>query len=188
MYSLAFTCVEELLPRIILHYPASDAKTLSTEIAGLLAEHEQSKEYAHLFCQNIAENIMIDVLRRLRQVPAHDPAAKYMTQVVFSIRQVRDYIDQNFNIELTVGRLAALACLSTEHFIRSFKRLTGISPMQYVITKRIDAATYSLIYTDKTIKTICYEIGFSDINNFVRKFKSLMGVTPNEYKKLHHVH
>lgn len=54
--------------------------------------------------------------------------------------------------------------------------------MQYILDLWLEAAIASLKYTDKPINAICYEIGFSDINNFIRKFKEKTNMTPQNYR------
>lgn len=54
--------------------------------------------------------------------------------------------------------------------------------MQYILDLWLEAAIASLKYTDKPINAICYEIGFSDINNFIRKFKEKTNMTPQNFR------
>lgn len=187
LFSVAFICTTVKIPGFIMKLDKKDCDSITIKINELLSNHGYPLEFGHLYCQNVAENIIIDLLRRLNRKSDNTVEPTHSTQIAYSVAQIREYIDQNFTEDLSVSHLATLACSSPEHFIRSFKRLTGVSPKNYVISKRINAAVHSLTYTDKSVKNICYEIGYSDINNFIRKFKAFSGLTPIEYRKLHRV-
>ena len=73
--------------------------------------------------------------------------------------------------------------LSEGETSRTFKKLTGKSPMDYVIHYRIKVATILLKNTSKSITDIAFEVGFSSSNYFTIAFKKITGLTPSEYKK-----
>ena len=73
--------------------------------------------------------------------------------------------------------------LSEGEASRTFKKLTGQSPMDYVIHYRIKIATILLKSTSKSITDIALEVGFSSSNYFTIAFKKITGLTPTEYKK-----
>ena len=59
----------------------------------------------------------------------------------------------------------------------------GVTPMNYIISKRMDNARKLLINTDKKIKDISNEVGYKDIYYFTKVFKKEIGVSPSEYRK-----
>ncbi|MDE6671425.1 MAG: helix-turn-helix transcriptional regulator [Ruminococcus sp.] len=65
----------------------------------------------------------------------------------------------------------------------TFRSLTGISPVNYIIRKRITEAEYMLINTDKSILTISEECGFRSLSNFNSLFRKITGTTPKNYRK-----
>lgn len=160
----------------------SDFNRISSTFSELLFECVKQAEYTNLICQNLSENLIIFLLDKLKS-NAHIVYEEVLQKKSFlSFDQIKNYLDKNFNTKINVDKLARSACLSTGHFIRVFKKMTGKSPMQYILDLRLEAAIASLKYTDKPINAICYEIGFSDINNFIRKFKEKTNMTPQNFR------
>jgi AraC-like DNA-binding protein len=96
--------------------------------------------------------------------------------------RVRDHIDRCFASALTVERLATLAGLSPFHFIRAFRRATGLTPHQYVRSKRIERAQELLVTTPMPVTDICDAVGFQSLGSFSAVFRRLTGETPGAYR------
>ena len=62
------------------------------------------------------------------------------------------------------------------------KELTGMSPIDYLTTVRINRACFLLRNSSNNINEIAYSVGYSDPKYFSRVFKRTMGVTPTQYK------
>ena len=100
-----------------------------------------------------------------------------------NLLKVLNYIYQNFSSQINVETIASIMGLSEGEASRTFKKLTGQSPMDYVIHYRIKIATILLKNTSKSITDIALEVGFSSSNYFTIAFKKITGLTPSEYKK-----
>ena len=83
---------------------------------------------------------------------------------------------------LGVGRLAHEAGLSPYHFLRTFERLTGITPHQYVRRARLRDAASRLAAEREKVLDIAYDCGFGDVSNFNRAFRTEFGVSPLRWK------
>jgi AraC-like DNA-binding protein len=83
---------------------------------------------------------------------------------------------------LSLEELSKKANLSKFHFCRSFKKSTGMSPMQFVTHLRINRAKELLRRKNNNISRIAIEVGFNDFSNFIRHFKKLTGVTPKTFR------
>ena len=73
--------------------------------------------------------------------------------------------------------------MSCTSFRSAFKKHTGVSPNEYIITQRISAACQLLVQTDKSISEIAAEVGYGDQYYFSRIFKKKMGVPPLGYRR-----
>ena len=93
------------------------------------------------------------------------------------------YINEHLTQELSLGDLAAQASLSPFYFSRLFKRETGFSPHQYILTARINNAKFLLQSTDAAIKNICFTVGFTSESSFCTAFKKVAGLTPSQYRE-----
>ena len=72
--------------------------------------------------------------------------------------------------------------VSPYYFSKLFKAETGMNFIDYLTQLRMDKAKDLLAHTNKSMKEICREVGYSDPNYFSRSFKKNVGLTPTEYK------
>ena len=97
--------------------------------------------------------------------------------------RVLDYIEANLEGDLTIERLASVACLSRFHFARAFKAALGRSPHQYVSAKRLEHAKALLARDDRPLVDIALALKFSCQANFTRAFAQATGQTPGRYRR-----
>ncbi|MGF6354626.1 ABC-type Fe3+-hydroxamate transport system substrate-binding protein [Paenibacillus sp. 4624] len=93
-----------------------------------------------------------------------------------------DYMTHHYTKEIRIHDMARLAGLSVNHFIRSFKRQFGMTPIDYILKLRMNRAKQLLFSTDK-IKMIAEQVGYKDEHYFSRVFKKNEGVAPAFYMK-----
>jgi AraC-like DNA-binding protein len=84
---------------------------------------------------------------------------------------------------LSLARLAQHAGLSPYHFLRIFKRLTGVTPHQYVRRVRIREAATLLLRGKAQVLDIALDCGFGDVSNFNHTFRAEFGVSPLAYRR-----
>lgn len=93
-------------------------------------------------------------------------------------RVIFEHIHSNFSEPIHTEELAAMVHISTYHFCRLFRQLTGMTTTDYIHTIRLEKAVEYLIGTDLTITEIAGKCGFDSINYFSRLFKKHYGVSP----------
>jgi len=93
------------------------------------------------------------------------------------------YIDTHFVDELTAEALASRAGLSVSHFNRLFRKVLRLSPMDYVLSLRIQEAQRLLSTTQTSLSEIAAATGFFDQSHFTKRFRKVTGVTPSEYRR-----
>lgn len=96
--------------------------------------------------------------------------------------KAKEFIEKNFNKDITLEETAHYVGVSSYYFSKIFKTLVGKNYMDYVTDLRIEKAKDMMENTSESIKEICYEVGYNDPNYFSRVFKKIEGVTPSEYK------
>ena len=104
------------------------------------------------------------------------------SSVIYSISA---YINENINENVTLNSLSELFHFTPNHIIRLFKSVYGITPKQYVLETKMDAAKQMLSYTKISIDDISRRLNFATPNHFSRAFKSAVGITPRDYRKQH---
>lgn len=101
------------------------------------------------------------------------------------IEEVRNYILDNPEKDLTLEDLAQRARLSPYHFLRQFKDAVGMTPHEYLISCRLNVAKFYLCTSGSSVKEIAYICGFSCVSNFCTCFKQKVGMTPSKYREKH---
>ena len=100
-----------------------------------------------------------------------------------AIEKIRFTIRENINKDLNMPELAEEFNLSYSYFRKMFKKYTGVSPKQYHLQLKVIKAKELLITTDKSVKEICFDLGFQSTSYFSRIFKQKQGVAPINYKE-----
>ena len=99
------------------------------------------------------------------------------------LARVLDYIEANLEGDLTVARLASVACLSEFYFARAFKAAVGQSPHRHVSARRLERAKDLLCNADRALVDIALGLRFSCQANFTRAFRRATGQTPAQYRR-----
>jgi AraC family transcriptional regulator len=106
------------------------------------------------------------------------PTGREAKRVVEAIRLVES--DAAEPLRLT--EMAAAASMSKYHFLRVFRRLTGVTPHQYLIGARLRRAALALASSRRPVITIALEAGFGDLSTFNKTFRAAFGLTPTQYR------
>ena len=101
----------------------------------------------------------------------------------YNIQPILIHIQNNLQRNIPVDELAGIACFSKDHFSRVFKLITGMSPGDFIIRKRIERAQFLLLTTDLGHKEIIDQVGFKSTSYFSRIFKMNTSYSPENYRK-----
>jgi PAS domain S-box-containing protein len=83
-------------------------------------------------------------------------------------------------------QLARLVPLSISQLDRRFKRLFQLTPQQFLLRARMNAACQMLTSTDRSMSDIALRVGFYDQSSFTKQFRRQMGATPTAYRRKYH--
>jgi AraC family transcriptional regulator, regulatory protein of adaptative response / methylphosphotriester-DNA alkyltransferase methyltransferase len=101
------------------------------------------------------------------------------------IQQIIEWVDQHYQDQLTLEKLAEISHGSPYHLQRTFKRIKGMSPLEYIQQVRISHAIHDLVNSDKSVTEIGMAVGLMNSAYFVTLFKKKTNCTPTEYRKKH---
>ena len=93
------------------------------------------------------------------------------------IKQSLEFINDSLEMPLSLDNLASNLNISKYHFLRVFKKQTGLTPHQYIINQRVEKAV-ALITKGSTILDAALEVGFNDQSHFNRNFKRFYDHSP----------
>jgi AraC-like DNA-binding protein len=107
-------------------------------------------------------------------------------QTVSANRQcaiAKRYIDVHFKEALTLEQLAEETHINKYYLSHAFKREYGVSPINYMISKRIEESKYLLAETDLSTSRIAQLLGFSSPSYFSQVFRRTQSISPLEYRQ-----
>ncbi len=131
-----------------------------------------------------AEALLNVILYEIRSHHSgNQPQKSTQTLSHTDLEDVKAFIEENLDADVSLEVLATLADTSVYSFCRVFKNTTGQSPHQYVNKRRVARASELLATTQTGIAEIAYEVGFSSQSHLTSVFRSAMGTTPAKYRK-----
>lgn len=83
----------------------------------------------------------------------------------------------------TIAELAREVHVSPFHFIRQFEAVFGLTPHQFRIRTRLDAARHLLAKGQLSVTEVCLEVGFSSLGSFSALFARRVGEPPSAYRR-----
>lgn len=99
------------------------------------------------------------------------------------IQQAKDYIHAHLTEDLSLEAIATSIGMSQYHFCRLFKQNTGLTPWQYVVLQRIEAAKRLLAISQLSIVEVSQRLGFSTQGQFANFFRKHAGISPKQYRQ-----
>ena len=102
------------------------------------------------------------------------------------LQKVYRYIIENYQNDIDLDSISAVAHLTPTAFCRYFKKMTRKTLIDVVTEFRVKHACQLLGSTEKAVSDICFESGFGNISYFNKEFKKAMGHSPLKYRKLVH--
>jgi AraC family transcriptional regulator of adaptative response/methylated-DNA-[protein]-cysteine methyltransferase len=98
------------------------------------------------------------------------------------VERITNYIAQNLDSKLTLGRLAEEFNVSKYHLQRTFKSVLGMSPRQYIEARRLDLFK-SRIRNGENVESAMSGAGFKSRSRLYEKVPGKLGMTPTEYRE-----
>lgn len=135
----------------------------------------------HLLIEQFTDTILVSMIHSMGTAKFTEKIKGGLApKVVF---QVCDFIHANFNRQIFLSELSAIAQLSDYHFCRMFKENMAQTPQEYLMSVRIEEVKHLSATTKKALADIALQCGFSNQSHMGRYFKKLVGISPSEYRK-----
>ena len=97
--------------------------------------------------------------------------------------RARDLLQELRDPSPSIAHLAREVQISPFHFIRQFETVFGVTPHQFRIQSRLDAARHLLAMGHHSVTEVCMEVGFSSLGSFSTLFTGRIGETPSAYRR-----
>lgn len=111
-----------------------------------------------------------------RPVPGLEPAQP-------SLAGVRPWLLEHLGEPVTLGAIARRAGCSERTLLRRFRAETGMTPLQWLLAQRVEAAQRLLETTDHTVERVAARTGFGTGVNLRAQFVQRVGMAPSAYRR-----
>ena len=137
-------------------------------------------------CQENYEEMLTLLLKNLLILFSRKFSREQVSKNGFLDKEMDDaviYFNENYNHDINIEKYAESRGMSISWFIRSFRKHTGQTPMQYIVSLRINNAQVLLESTSYTISEIAEIVGYENQLYFSRLFHKQKGCSPSQYRK-----
>lgn len=155
--------------------------TLTSFLNALADELQSPSQIGPLYAESIATSVAMHIARRAEREIGE---FRYQGMRRRTLSNIIEKIDQNLAHELTLDDLTQEADMSRAHFIKSFKKSTGLTPHQFLIRRRIKLAASLMLQSDQGLADIALQSGFSSQSHLTQMFSKVMNITPHRYRLL----
>lgn len=164
---------------IMLHLH-SGWKELTHCLHLMIQEAYESQPGYEEACQHLLQVVL---LRLKRQITLSFSDEALPSRSSRDCDLIRRYIDNHFKENISLDQLARLAHMNKYYLVHTFKKEFGTSPINYLITKRIDESRFLLRETNHSLSTITQMLGFSSLSYFSQCFRRAEGISPGKYRQ-----
>lgn len=151
----------------------------------MLREIEFKAVGYELICQDLLEVLILRLMRHagLQFLPTKTEHRKPGRKPSKECAAVRHYIDNHFKENINLDMLSELVYVNKYYMVHSFTKEYGISPINYLISRRIEESKYLLSDTDHSLSQISHMLGFSSPSYFSQSFRRLEDMSPMEFRR-----
>lgn len=128
----------------------------------------------------ITNNIKCEIIEKQLEIMLE--ALDYSTDYDIRIKNIMDYIAQNYHKKVDNAQMAQSVYLDKDYLGRLFKNKTGLTLQKYIEKYRIEKAC-KYILQNKALEELSPMVGYNDVKAFLRAFKRNKGVTVSEFRK-----
>jgi AraC-like DNA-binding protein/mannose-6-phosphate isomerase-like protein (cupin superfamily) len=138
----------------------------------------QKSPYTSCVCNMIASTLITiyyDIFKDSSKIKAQKKSS--------FIRDIIIYINENYSKHISLKKLSEQFHISSYHISHEFKKIYGISPINYVIERRLSDAKWLLINTQDSLISIANKVGYENPNHFTNLFMERTNYSPLQYRE-----
>lgn len=154
-------------------------KKIIADIFETLEMFSQQKTQSSAAICNALANALAHIYFHIFQNAVTDRKKKKSTFA----QDILFYINENYASDITLKELTEHFHISSDYISHKFKETYGISPINYVIDRRISEAKWMLINTSDSLISISSQVGYDNTTHFAKLFLKRVGYPPLEYRK-----
>ncbi|WP_367270008.1 AraC family transcriptional regulator [uncultured Anaerococcus sp.] len=144
-------------------------------------EFNSDQIFSKAMANSKAAIFIVELLRKFE----NQITVKHDRKVNRQVDYIKNYIDSNYAEDIKLEQLSAMAYMNKFHLISEFKQSYRVTPIEYLILKRIEISKNLLISTNHSMEEISSIVGFNSQSYFNQVFKKKVGQTPSQFRKKH---
>ena len=148
----------------------------------IMEEMANRKPCYELIVKIKLETIFTKMIRHYDYVDIQQDSPPLPAEYIPLFRDVRQYIDAHFSEDIRLAELAALVHVSPAYFSVLFKRFNLVSPVEYIVNRRVRHAVELIRTTPMNLTEVAAACGFNNGTNFYKAFRKVTGRTPSSYR------
>jgi AraC-like DNA-binding protein len=121
------------------------------------------------------------VCREVESLPAMRASTR--EELYRRLHRAKEFIVASFEEPITIDEMARVACLSTNHFLRTFRQAFRQTPHQFLTAQRLERARKLLLHTDLPVTDVCLSVGFESLGSFSSLFRRKIGASPEQFRR-----
>lgn len=191
-----YECLGERWQYVLVHFSGAAAHTYLRHIEdaeaikfSFAADSLFTMAFKRLFSLYIKEQKMQDIQAALlitdmlTHILMRAESHSSVTGVSSDMLAVQRYISENYAENISLDFLAAQFNMSKYRLAHAFKESLGISPIDYLLSVRLERAKDLLLHSNFSLTDICQTIGISGTNHFYYLFKKRFNISPSQYRQ-----
>ncbi len=129
------------------------------------------------------QTIFTEIIRNYDYIDTSKVIKPLHESDIVQLNTVLQYIDEHLDGEIRLAQLASIAHVSPAYFSTLFKRFNGLSPVEYIVHKRVQRAIEMIRSSNASLTSIAMSCGFNNSTNFYKAFRKVTGRTPVSYRQ-----
>ncbi len=174
---------QSLIFKNILHPTDAGYDELYSEVRQIAGEALCQTEGWYIRCKLLLLHFFDLAVRHHLLLPAKEVLSATDAQKIGYYKTIVSYMEKHYGEAISLQQLADTIPCNSQYLCRIFREVAGTSPIQHLISYRLERACSLLLYTAQPVMDIALDCGFDNISYFIRKFKAVKGCTPTEYRK-----
>ena len=162
--------------------PGADLAIVKQWVRFMESRQPAGREIVLLEVQARLLRLAIEMGSKIRS-SAIEPSATPPGAGIGLFERILQFVSERYREPISIPDIARDLRISRTHVMRHFRKMTGMTVLEYITQRRVSAAQRLLATTDMKILDIAYESGFNSGARFYSCFRMLVGQTPARYRR-----
>lgn len=158
-------------------------KKLEKLFYAIQEEYERETDVSMRVIVSYLQCLLVEINRAYKEKTLTKGTFRKQLKLKEIVSKSIDYVEEHYTEDINLTRVADFAGVSPSYLSSEFKKETGISFIDYMSVKRIQAAKEILETTNLPITDIAFQIGYKNVTHFNLVFKKFVGKSPSKFRK-----